>query len=328
MIGCRRAGRGRDSADGVRVNVGGDAEPLRVVYIAGAQHCGSTMLDAVLGAAPGARSLGEVGGFHRHSEGAVCDCGRPAASCSPCRDVVTKLADTSGLERFGAVSRLPLKERRAHWTVVGGARRREYARLADAVFDAAAAATGASILIDSSKNAGRAGALVHESRHDIRVVHLVRDGRSYLASKRRRAAAEGRRVVPPLALGTWLVKNLLLWSLLRRRVGRDRYLLCRYEDLIADPERELDRIGRFAGLDTAGLGRRAIELGVDRDHLFEPQRRLDYHRVVLDPARASASRATSAVRHPLLYWVAGGFVSRRWGYTRAGLKGTPAGAVR
>lgn len=308
--------------------MGDDAERLRVVYIAGAQHCGSTMLDAVLGAAPSARSLGEVGGFHRHTDGAGCDCGCPAASCPPCRAVVAQLAGTSGLERFGVVSRLPLKERRAHWTVIGGARRREYASLADGVFDAAAAATGASILVDSSKNAGRAGALVHDSRHEVRVVHLVRDGRSYLASKRRRAAAEGRRVVPPVALGAWLIKNLLLWSLLRRGVGRDRYLLCRYEDLMADPEGELDRIGRFAGIDTAGLGRRAIELGVDREHLFEPRRRLDYHHVVLDPARASASRATSAVRHPLLYWVAGGFLSRRWGYTRAGLEAGPSGAVR
>ncbi len=288
--------------------------PLRIVYIAGAQHCGSTMLDAILSSAPGAQGLGEMGGFHRYRDAGECDCRRPAATCGPCASVVTDLAGTGALDELHRLGPVPLKERRAYWTLAGGRRRAGYARLADAMFSSVAAATGAAVLVDSSKNVGRAAALVHESAHDVRVVHLVRDGRAYLRSKRGRAAADHRRFLAPVSLGVWAAKNLAIGTLLRRRAGSGRYLLCRYEDLMAAPEQELARIGGFAGLDTAGLAAAATGVGVARHHLYEPRRRLDYRRVRLDPARLRTPRLNWT--HNLAYWLGGGFVSRRWGYDR------------
>lgn len=309
-----------------------DAEPRtaptdrpRIIYLAGAQHCGSTMLDAILGNAPGARSLGEVGGFHRYRDATECDCGEPPASCSPCAAATSALTSRGELAALHRLSPLPLKERRAQWTLVGSRGRAAYARVAVTVFAAVARATDSTVLVDSSKNASRAAALVHDSGLDVRVIHIVRDGRGYLRSKQRRA--DGRRLPPaPIALAPWMIKNLLIGVLLRARLPSDRYLLCRYEDLARDPDVELRRIGAFTGLDTSQLAGAAIGDGLPRRHLFEPRRRVDYKRVRLDPSRLSGQRESEA--RNLGYWLSGGFVSALWGYDRRqryldGSAGTP-----
>lgn len=292
---------------------------LRIAYIAGAKHCGSTMLDALLGQAEGARSLGEVGGFGRFAQGGPCDCGLAAASCEECRAVVTGLDQSIELRRLGDLFGLPCKERRIHWTLVGTSARWQYARIADRLFALAAEATGSWLLVDSSKNISRAAALALDSEHDVRVIHLVRDGRGFLASRRRRAQLDGRSGRPALelALGLveWLAKNLAITALLRPRLGKDRYLLCRYEDLLADPETALRRIGGFLGADLEGVGAHALTEGVRRAHLFEPQRRVDYGLVRLEPERLGAQRCSGA--RNLAYWCCGGFLSALWRYDRA-----------
>ncbi len=286
----------------------------RVVYIAGARNCGSTLLDAILGNAPGARSLGEVAGVFRYRSYLACACREPAADCAPCVAVLGAIDRVGAAAEFTKVSRLPLKERRAHWTLIGTRARRRYAEVADLVFDSVARTTGSRVLIDSSKNASRAAALAFDSRYDVRVVHVVRDGRGYLRSRRTRAAADGTRHIPVAAMSGWLTKNLLIGSVLGPRLGKRRYLICRYEDLISDPRSTLDRICAFAGLDATGLVEAATEQGVRRSHLYEPARRVDYRHVRLDPARLQSQRESRG--RNLAFWLLGGFVSARWGYDR------------
>jgi len=289
------------------------AEQVRVVYIAGAKNCGSTLLDAILGNAPNARSLGEVGGFHRYRAGAACACQQ--APCSACPLVVSGLAEAGVASQFKAVSEAPLKEKRAHWIVAGTRARRRYAHVADTLFESAAAATGRTVLIDSSKNATRAAALSFDSRFDVRVIHVVRDGRGYLRSRRSRAAVDGKRHVAAISMVSWLSKNFLIGNLLAPRLGEGKFLSCRYEDLIGDPGPTLDRICAFAGLDSTGLLERATTGdGVPRLHLFEPARRTDYRMVRLDPSRLRTQRE-SRVRNTV-FWALGGFLSSRWGYDR------------
>ena len=92
-------------------------------------------------------------------------------------------------------------------------------------------------------------------------------------------------------------------------------MICRYEDLIANPGQTLQRICAFAGLDATGLvdtvtaGR-----GVQRLHLYEPARRIDYRWVRIDSARLNTQRETWG--RNLAFWLMGGFVSSRWGYDR------------
>ncbi|MEP6538162.1 MAG: sulfotransferase [Bryobacteraceae bacterium] len=80
---------------------------------------------------------------------------------------------------------------------------------------------------------------------DIKVVHLVRDPRDVYVSTRR------LNWIPPEQLqselpGTWTATNLMLARLLRNNL--EQYLCVRYEDLISDPKRQIQRITDFLGV--------------------------------------------------------------------------------
>lgn len=286
------------------------ADGLTVIYIAGMQNSGSTLLEALLCDAPGVQGLGEVAGLHRYRGATICDCGEPAASCGPCRAAVGVLEED--LDRALALHALPVGGRCLHWVVVPMPARRRYAELVGRVLAAVAVESGRRVLVDSSKNVGRLAALLGTGAQDVRVIHLVRDPRGVLQSRIRRAGRLGRRERFATVLARWLGKNVLIGTVLRLRAGRGRFLLVRYEDLMADPPGELDRIGRFAGIDTAGLAERAASTGVARSHLFEPPRGVDYRVVQLEPSRLAEQRLPSKQR--LQYWLAGGFASALWGY--------------
>jgi hypothetical protein len=78
-----------------------------------------------------------------------------------------------------------------------------------------------------------------------RIVHMVRDPRDRYASVRRRHGQELSRV--GAATGRWLSSTRAA----RRNAQRDpdRYLLVRYEDLVADPEGTMRRVCVFVGLE-------------------------------------------------------------------------------
>jgi len=291
------------------------AEPsARIVYIVGARNCGSTLLDAVLGNARTAQSLGEAGGFQRYEPGVPCSCAEPSEACRLCRAALATVTDAVSVEEFRSVSSLPLRERRFWWLRVGTRSRRRYAQLADLVFDGCVGATGKKMLIDSSKNASRAAALAFDSRYEVFIVHLVRDGRGHLSSRRRRASIDGTRFNPVSTVVMWLAKNLLIAKGLAPRVPAGHYLVTRYEDLVSDPVGELERIGDFAGFDTRGLAAAATSTGLPRGQLFEPVRRTDYTSVRLDPKRLSSQRMSK--RANAVFWMLGGFLSARWGYDK------------
>ena len=214
--------------------------------------------------------------------------------------------DDGILRGISGARQCPAWRRRFFWALWRTSGRRAYARDADSIFDAVAATTGSRVLIDSSKNISRAAALAGDSRHDIRVLHLIRDGRGVLRSRRKRAEVDGRPYREKAALAEWLGKNLISW-LLARRLPADRFLLTRYEDLLADPAAELKRIGAFVGLDLQVVTEAAMTTGVERLHLFEPVRRTDYRRVTLDPARLAGQR--QAQRENSRYWRRGGLLS-------------------
>ncbi len=69
------------------------------------------------------------------------------------------------------------------------------------------------------------------------VVHVVRDVRDVMASFRELGWAEG---VPEGLVRFWVANNLLVQASVPRQ--ESPYLLVRYEDVVADPEREFRRI--------------------------------------------------------------------------------------
>jgi hypothetical protein len=126
--------------------------------------------------------------------------------------------------------------------------------------------SGADIVVDSSKSArkavGRFWALRKVAELDVRVIHLVRDGREVLSSfaeKGSNWALEGyqeeRSFPVERALVGWILANSTA-GLLGRSLGKERYLRVRFEDLLKAPSLVLRRIGRFADLDMSSVAER------------------------------------------------------------------------
>ena len=80
----------------------------------------------------------------------------------------------------------------------------------------------------------------------VRAIHLVRDGRDVMLSYR--SAFFGPKHVYPLAL-RWQ-QYLEAAEAARRFLGPQLFLQVRYEDLVANPEKELGRICNFLGEDS------------------------------------------------------------------------------
>jgi hypothetical protein len=80
---------------------------------------------------------------------------------------------------------------------------------------------------------------------EARFVHLIRDGRDVALSIREMSWGPSR--MP--ALAEFWAKRIRVGRTDGRRLGNERYLELRYEDLVDDPERELRRVCAFLAFD-------------------------------------------------------------------------------
>ena len=252
-------------------------DKLMLVYIAGYGRSGSTLLDIVLGNHPEVVSLGEAGEFWGayHATSSRCSCNRRYQECSFWSRVGSEAFPGSSAETFAgyrAVARR-LEGWRGLLHLLGKhkarAEKQIYTRITKSLFSSVSEISGKTILVDSSKTAyafsWRALALQRLCDLDVRVVHLVRDGRGVIASSlvgSNRKLLQGLNAhlahAPYRALFGWVAANYCA-MILRWFFPRSSYHLLRYEALITDPETELARLGRFLGLDLKSLADRIIQ---------------------------------------------------------------------
>lgn len=231
------------------------ADAPTVLYLGGFGRSGSTLLERMLGTVEGVVPLGEVVHLWERgvAEDELCGCGEPFSRCPFWTQVGDRAfggwenVDLAEVHRLrGAVDR----QRRAPLTLLPSPPldvRKELARYTDLfrrVYQAAAAVSGARVVVDSSKHASLAIALQHDRHIDLRVLHVVRDPRAVAHSWAREVARpESRpgtsmpRLSPADASGQWLSNNLLVDAL--RLTGLPVHLL-RYEDLVARPQAAVD----------------------------------------------------------------------------------------
>jgi len=241
------------------------AENIRVLFVAGAGRSGSTVLDTVLGAHPDAVSCGELAGVPEHGwkENAFCSCGEAASDC-PFWSSVRASAEAAGFELQTYMQDQAYFE--AH-RIKGWRRVREdtarFARYAEgtlALLKAIGEQSGASILVDSSKNPLRAYALSRVPGVDVSLLHLVRDGRGVVWSLRKSflkdsaAGLERSLKVRPVwrTAAFWALTNLQVERVLRS-LPEDRAIRLRYEDFLNAPREALERVTRLTGLDYSNV---------------------------------------------------------------------------
>ncbi len=240
---------------------------IKVIYVAGYGRSGSTILDIALGQHPEIFGGGELSTIFRHvwPRNEYCACGARVRDCPVWSAVVADwigagndpaayLAAQTGMETIlplGRVRRDALASYRLGTTdLIRSVRDR----------------SGRAIVLDSSKLPGRGLALAGDRNIDLRVVHLVRDARAVAHSMNRPMDVDVARGLQKPIRARLPLRTAMRWTMVNaaaerlvRSLGPDRALRVRYEDFLADPARELARIGEVTGTNFDEVARMIAE---------------------------------------------------------------------
>jgi hypothetical protein len=240
------------------------AERAKVLMIAGSGRSGSTMLDNILGQIEGFSSVGELrfiwerGMLHDR----LCGCGLAFHDCPFWQAVM--IASFSA--RPDAEDLIVLQRRGTRMRHIprmfgtGDALMRSMGTcpaLTQDLYLGIRSVAGCRVVVDSSKLPTYAHLVSRLPGIDLYVVHLIRDPRATAFSWSRKKAAPDRkdgsmqRQGAAKAAALWAV-----WNWTARKLffpNGERYMLVRYEDLVASPKEVVGRIAEFVGEGDAGL---------------------------------------------------------------------------
>ena len=248
-------------------------DDVKVLFIAGWARSGSTLLDNILGQVDGFFSAGEVRWIWNRGllEHRKCACGRPIDECPfweklfreefgwPGPDAIDPQQIIDWQLEMARVPHYPrlLLERR------GRSRRPDldsYKDIVARLYKSIARTSGARVVIDSSKMPPDAVILGLLEGITPYFVHLVRDPRAVTFSWKRRKAqpdtdepdAEMMRRGTYNSTIRWTTWNIAT-EVVERRHPKERSMLVRYEDLMAEPRRTIQRITEMVGEGDAEL---------------------------------------------------------------------------
>lgn len=304
---------------------------LQVAYLGGMGRSGSTLVSRALDRVPGLVSVGELSNLWHQSllRDTDCGCGRPFSGCLFWQEV-GRLA-FGGWDRVDAqeVSALRRRVERVRYLPLlarPGLSRRfaadlaRYRSITVELYAAILAASGATAVVDNSKLPSRALMLHGAAEVDLRVLHLVRNsfGVCYSWSKtlvRSDAAAQEMLRFPVTTCAVrWSAINAAFDGLQRSGVPT---LAVRYEDFVAAPGPELERMLAFLGVTVPGgldfVDGTTVELAEDHSVWGNPMRmRVGREQLRLDEQWRTELSPQDKQRIGLLTWPG----MRRHGYPR------------
>ncbi len=306
----------------------------QVVYVAGAGHSGSTVLDIALGHHEEILSVGELHKLHRSgwrtAENRRCSCGEAVHDCPFWSPVRANWEARVGGDRLDEYIRLQASYESSYrcWPRLIRDRKRRapaferYLELTVALFEAISEVSGRPAVADSSKKPSRPYALAASDRIDLKVVHLVRDGRGVVWSQMKPRAKDVQGGIPEDHAGTppwrtttrWAFRNLECdW--LSRRLGPERSMRLTYEHFTHEPEAAMGEVGRFLGRNLEALGRDlAGGARVSVEHLVAGNALRMAGGMVLRPVSDWTAKLPGGARR--VFWMLAGRLARRYGYSR------------
>ncbi|MCB8920918.1 MAG: sulfotransferase [Ardenticatenaceae bacterium] len=238
-------------------------EQSQLIYIAGASHSGSTLLDLLLGNHSAISGMGEIHRLSLQPETRLCSCGETINNCPYWNKIahltaiefglpiikweefcVTHIVGTKYLRKFPTALDLGLIAGQMSLLKIGSflsSDIKKYINMAAnswLLFDVIAKVQKASYVVDSTKSAGRMKVLYLTRPKNTRIIYLVRDGRAVTASAIRR----GQQMSQAAKLWQRVNKNLLL---MMRTIPQESILTVFYENICRNPEREMRKISAF-----------------------------------------------------------------------------------
>ena len=241
---------------------------MKVLYIVGVGRSGSTLLERMLGAVPGAVNAGELNAiFSRVSkQDQRCGCGEPFSGCLFWQSVGEHAFGgwASVTERMTELQPRVIRQRFVPRLVTGRAPatyRRDLDEYLDAhhrLYRAIAAVSGAEVVVDASKSTAQLFALRRIAGLDLRVLNLIRDSRG-VANSWNKAGIRKPQSLQGETMGTYPPHRLaVLWATLQLEsavlgAAAPHSARIRYEDLVDHPRPTLERALHGVGL-TPGAG--------------------------------------------------------------------------
>jgi hypothetical protein len=283
---------------------------VKVLYIAGYERSGSTLLHNVLGQLDGYFAAGELAKIWDRSliENRRCGCGAPFKECAVWREIL--ISGFGGVEEIRAHEMIRARDsvRSRHFPLALLPRNE---RLLDSrlgsfpehlarLYGAIRSTTGSRIVVDSSKSPMYGYVLGRVPEIELYVVHLVRDPRSVQYSLLKRKAEEHGGYLKHNS-----VKGSLAWdtlNLVAEAVWSDprRYLRLRFEDFVSEPRKAIESILDMTQERVERLpfkGAREVELHpvVENDALRQVVNSLSFVFLSLAPLRSRRGITSSGV---------------------------------
>jgi hypothetical protein len=250
---------------------------IKYLYICAAGHSGSTLLDRLLGSHSNIESLGEISRLPQNIKlNTLCTCGQPVRSCAVWQEVIKQMSLRLGID----ILQTPYALHLGHITPIIMAAKEEANTLTNRLrkiffhglwfanlrfdigpaklflgpvyegiennfilYDTVLSVLKARMIVDSSKHYLKATELYKRRPAEVRILHLTRDGRGVLYSAL-------KRNFPPIPhIQGWRRHYIRGLSLFNRHVNPEHILQVKYEDIVANPPKELKRICGFIGTD-------------------------------------------------------------------------------
>lgn len=243
---------------------------VKVLYIAGFERSGSTLLTKVLGELQNTFAAAELRGIWHRSfpTNQECGCGQGFRECNLWQEIIHDAF--GGYDNVDWQAMIDGRPKRRHTPLLlmpGGqpivARMfKDYIANLDRLYGSIARVTDSRVIVDSSKTPLYEYVLELAPSVDVYVLLLVRDPRGVQSSNLRRAHS-GNRMLRPETYS--VTKSLLEWDALhvtQELLGirhRERFMRMRYEDFVQNPVASIEEIKSF--LSEPNLGLPLIEHG-------------------------------------------------------------------
>lgn len=262
---------------------------VKVLYVLGYPRSGTTILGNVIGEMDGFFHAGELRFLWERNLARGkrrCGCGDRVEECVLWGRILARLshrivpasdADPVSMRRLGELvvawhrTAVPSREVRRLLHVDPVSMSPSLARYAETMsflYHGIASATGARVIVDSSKWPSDAAILPFVAGVRPFVLHLVRDPRGVVYSRQRKLSSKAG-LMPKVKRRGVVIEDALGWSRVTRRADsvvrhfKDSGMTRRYEDFVSDPRRVLDSVADLVGepLDLGVLDGRAAFLG-------------------------------------------------------------------
>jgi hypothetical protein len=257
----------------------GTMERIKVLYIAGFERSGSTIVNRIFGQIDDFVAWGELRDVWEHAilENRLCSCGVPFHNCETWQAILKQgfgsidqidaprlIASLRQAKKYIALNQvLPVP-------VSPSPAVKLYLEYLTKFYSAIQSVTNCRVIVDSTKASWYGAALNQIPELDVYTLHLLRDPRGVCQSLQRRkleGEPECQWYNPVHASLSWMLKNAAVESFLKS--SEDRYLQMKFEDFVSQPQQALAAVFKMIGEESADLScLQGESVYMKTDHIF------------------------------------------------------------